>query len=116
LEACQAFATSKQVTLVLKGAPTKIFSPDQSVIIVARGDPGMATAGAGDVLTGVLAALLAQGLSPKEAAVLGVYFHARAGELAAAEKTSYCMIASDLIDKLPEVFQEVSSRKTRSVG
>jgi NAD(P)H-hydrate epimerase len=104
---CQAFVQEKKVTLVLKGAPTRIFHPNTPCLIVARGDPGMATAGSGDVLTGVLAALLAQGLSSREAAALGVYLHARSGEFAALEKTSYSVIASDLIDKLAEVFCEL---------
>lgn len=104
---CQEFAEKKQVTLVLKGAPTRIFHPASPCLVVPRGDPGMATAGSGDVLTGVLAALLAQGLSSREAAALGVYLHARSGELAALEKTSYSVIASDLIDKLAESFCEL---------
>jgi len=105
----QVFVEKKQVTLVLKGAPTRIFCPGKPCLIVPRGDPGMATAGAGDVLTGILAALLAQGLSAREAAALGVYMHARSGELAALEKTSYSVIASDLIDKLAEVFCELQN-------
>jgi len=84
-----------------------IFHPFTAPLIVPYGDPGMATAGTGDVLTGVLAALLAQGLSPKEAAALGVFLHAIAGEAAAFEKSSYAMIASDVIDFLPEAFNQL---------
>jgi len=104
---CQKFADQKQVTIVLKGAPTWIFHPKTLPLVVAHGDPGMATAGAGDVLAGVIAALLAQGLAAREAAALGVYLHALAGEMAALEKTSYSMIASDLIECLPGVFRRM---------
>lgn len=102
---CQKFAETKNVTLLLKGAPTFIFSRNKNPLIVARGDPGMATAGSGDVLTGLLASLLAQKLSCYEAAALGAYLHAVAGELAAEEKTSYGMIAGDLIHLLPKTFR-----------
>ncbi len=106
LERSQAFADEKKTVLVLKGAPTWIFFAKETPYIVAEGDPGMATAGSGDVLTGLLAALLAQGCMPKHAALLGVYLHALAGELAAKEKTSYCLIASDLIDFFAKAFHQ----------
>jgi hydroxyethylthiazole kinase-like uncharacterized protein yjeF len=105
LELCQAFAEEKKVTIVLKGAPNFIFSPHVSPFVIGRGDPGMATAGAGDVLTGVVAAMIAQGLDARRAALLAVYLHGVAGEAAAASLTSYCMTASDLIDFLPEAFK-----------
>ena len=65
----------------------------------------MATAGSGDVLSGILAALLAQGMPTKEAAMLGVFLHGRAGEKAAFEKTSYAMLASDILANLPFAFK-----------
>jgi ADP-dependent NAD(P)H-hydrate dehydratase / NAD(P)H-hydrate epimerase len=101
------FCARKGLYVVLKGAPTFIFGPKHKPMIVPRGDPGMATAGTGDVLTGVIAALLAQQVAPYEAAILGVTLHAIAGEIAAEKKTSYCMIASDLIEFLPAAFQEL---------
>lgn len=107
LDRCRQFCEEKKTVLVLKGAPTWIFLPHETPFIAAGGDPGMATAGSGDVLTGLLAALLAQGCSAKDAAVLGVYLHSLAGELAAQEKSSYGMIACDLIDFLPEAFKSV---------
>lgn len=105
----QSFVKKKQIVLILKGAPTVIFCPGHLPVVIARGDPGMATAGSGDVLTGIIAALLAQKISAKEAAILGVYIHALSGEKAAKAKTSYSMIASDLIEQLPEVFLDLES-------
>lgn len=105
LKQCQEYAKSKSVTLVLKGAPTFILEPDSPMIVNPTGDPGMATAGSGDVLTGLITALLAQGMMPKEAASLGVYLHGLAGEHAAEDMTSYCMCASDIIYRFPEAFK-----------
>lgn len=102
------FCNHNQAIIVLKGAPTFIFTPQAKPIIIPRGDPGMATAGAGDVLTGMIAALLAEGGSTRESAVLGVTLHAMAGEEAAKEKTSYCMTASDLIAFMPAAFRALS--------
>lgn len=96
-ENCQAFVDERGATLVLKGAPTTIFHPGCLPLIVTAGDSGMATAGSGDVLSGMLAALLAQGMSLREAAALGVYLHGKAGEIAAKNSTSYSLVASDLI-------------------
>lgn len=105
LNSLQKFANEKRVTLVLKGGPTFIFHPDEPIIVSPAGDPGMATAGSGDVLTGLLAALLAQGMPTNQAAALGVYIHGLAGEHAAQEMTSYCMTASDIIYYFPEGFR-----------
>ncbi len=106
---CQAYAEDKMITLVLKGAPTWIFSPKTPPLIVTAGDPGMATAGSGDVLTGMIAAMLAQGLEPVKAALLAVALHGLAGEYAAMNLTSYCMTASDLIEYLHDAFLHVLS-------
>lgn len=100
----QTYVDQHQVVLVLKGAPTFIFHPHQKPFVCDRGDPGMATAGSGDVLTGIIAAFLAQKMTPLEAAKAGVYIHALAGEKAASTKTSYSLIASDITQALPEVF------------
>jgi NAD(P)H-hydrate epimerase len=107
LRKCQAYTEQKQVTLVLKGAPTWIFSPHIPPFIITAGDPGMATAGSGDVLTGMIAALLAQGLEPIKAALLGTALHGIAGEHAAMNLSSYCMTASDLLDYLPNAFLQM---------
>jgi NAD(P)H-hydrate epimerase len=102
---CREYADKKQTTIVLKGGPTFIFHPKQAPLISLHGDPGMATAGTGDVLTGILAALLAQGLSPLNAAILATTLHGLSGELAAHDKTPYSLIAHDLIDSLPDAFK-----------
>ncbi len=109
-EMCQNFAEQNEVTIVLKGAPTWIFHPKILPLIIAKGDPGMATAGTGDVLTGMIAALLAQGLKGREGATLGAYLHGTCGEIVAAKQTSYDLIASDLIEALPEAFQKLLSQ------
>lgn len=101
---CQRYCEQKKTTLILKGGPTFIFHPGKDIAVCATGDPGMATAGSGDVLTGILAALLAQGMPTQHAAMMGCYLHGLAGEHAAATYTSYCMTASDIIDFLPEAF------------
>lgn len=105
LRQCRDFAANKRVTLVLKGGPSFIFHPDKLILVNPRGDPGMATAGSGDVLTGLIASLLAQGLEPYNAASLGVYIHAVAGECAAGGLTSYCMTATDIVSYFPDAFQ-----------
>lgn len=108
LTRCQAYTEEKKVTLLLKGASTFIFHPGTKPLIIPCTNPGMASAGTGDVLTGILAALLAQKCEIRTAAALGVYLHALAGKAALREKTAYCMIASDVIAHLSEAFQTLS--------
>ncbi len=105
LSQCQRYAEERKVSIVLKGAPTFILRPGKIPYVCAKGDPGMAAAGSGDVLAGMIGALLAQGLGMTHAALLGVYMHGLSGEFAAKEKTSYSVIASDLIAKVPEVYK-----------
>lgn len=95
--------------IILKGRYTMIACPDGSVIINSTGNPGMATAGSGDVLTGIITALKAQGLSSLAAAVSGVYLHGRAGDLAAQKTGQAGLIASDIIKYLPIAIEEVFS-------
>jgi NAD(P)H-hydrate epimerase len=104
LTACQAFVDEKKTCLLLKGAPNFLFSQGETPLILPFGNPGMATAGSGDVLSGILAAFLAQGLKPTSAALLASYLHGKSGDLAAHEKTWFCITASDLLDYLPRAF------------
>ena len=99
------FAATHGCVLVLKGHRTLITDGTESAIN-ATGNPGMATGGTGDVLTGVICALVAQGLSTWEAARLGVHLHGLAGDLAAAELGQHGLIASDVVRFLPAAFQQ----------
>jgi hydroxyethylthiazole kinase-like uncharacterized protein yjeF len=107
LRKCQAYAEDKNVTLVLKGAPTFIFHTNEPILVSVEGDPGMATAGSGDVLTGLITSFLAQGLKTRDAAALAVYMHGKAGARAAKQKSSFCLVASDIIHYFPEEFLEL---------
>ena len=100
------FARVRRVFVVLKGARTVIANPDGQVAICPTGNPGMATAGTGDVLTGMITGLLAQGLSPWDAACCGTYLHGLAGDLAAARMGTTGMIAGDLIDQIPHAITQ----------
>jgi NAD(P)H-hydrate epimerase len=95
------FAEKHKVTVVLKGHNTVVSDCKNNLYINKTGNPGMSTAGSGDVLTGMIAALLGQGLTAFESAKYGVYLHGLAGDLAAKEKTQICLIASDIIGKIP---------------
>lgn len=100
------FAAKYKVTLVLKGACTVVANPDGLVYVNTTGNPGMATGGTGDALTGMIGSLLAQGHASLQSACIGVYLHGRAGDLAAKEKGEAGMIAGDLIEKIPQALQE----------
>ena len=108
-QAAQAKRLAKEhgCIIVLKGHRTFI-SDGKQHIENETGNPGMATGGTGDVLTGVITALLCQGLSPFDAAVLGAHVHGLAGDLAAGDLGQVSLIASDLIRYLPRAFQTVS--------
>lgn len=103
-------ATSLNAIVVLKGAGTLVAAPGRPAAVNMTGNPGMATGGSGDVLTGIIAGLMAQGIPPYEAACAAVWLHGRAGDLAAAEKSQATLIAADLIEKLPEAFRDLSCR------
>ena len=106
--AAKEFAKEHGVYVVLKGHETVIASPLGEVHITNSGNSGMASGGMGDVLCGVIASLLGQGLSPFNAAALGVFAHGLAGDMAADEKGEFGMIASDVIEKLPYVLKELA--------
>ena len=98
------------IYIVLKGAHTCVSTPEGDCFFNSTGNPGMATAGSGDVLTGIITGLLAQGYSSKEAAILGVYLHGLAGDLAAKEIGQQSIIASDIIEHLGAAFRTISER------
>ena len=99
------FAKNYNVTLLLKGSPTIIACPNGNCYLNPTGNHGMATAGSGDVLTGIIGSLLAQGMTAEDAAVCGAFIHGTAGDMAADALTPRAMIAGDIIDSLPEAFE-----------
>lgn len=88
------------VVIVKKGHRTKVFAPDGQVYENTTGNPGMATAGSGDVLTGIILAFLAQGLSPFDAARTGVYVHGEAGDIAVQNQSQASLTAGDIVEAL----------------
>jgi NAD(P)H-hydrate epimerase len=96
------FSRDKKIYLILKGVPTVIATPKGEVFINSTGNPGMATAGVGDVLTGMISAFLAQGLTPQNASILGVYMHGLIGDIVAKKKGERSLIASDIINTIPK--------------
>lgn len=104
-----AYAQKQGVIVVLKGHPTHVCLPTDSVFRLAVGNNGMGTAGSGDVLTGIITGLLAQGHAPHEAALLGVWLHGTAGDYAAHELTEHCMLARDIIRHLPDAFRALNT-------
>jgi len=101
-------ASSFNVTVLLKGARSVVASPDGAVYINSTGNPGMASGGTGDVLTGAVAALLAQGLDPARAAAAAAFLHGLAGDLAAAQKGFMGLTAGDVLEFLPAAAREIS--------
>ena len=96
-----------QSYIIVKGAWTTIVTPEGEYFFNPTGNPGMATGGSGDVLTGILLALVAQGYSREEACKLGVYIHGLAGDIAAEEMTETGMISSDIINALPNAWKKI---------
>lgn len=107
LEAVREKARDYGVVIVLKGPPTFIGTPAGEVYLVPNANSGMAKGGSGDVLAGIITALLAQGMEPEEAALLGVHLHNRAGALALLELGAFSMLPSDMVNMLPKAFREL---------
>jgi NAD(P)H-hydrate epimerase len=103
-------SVSYKCIIVLKGANTSVTTPDGNVYFNSTGNPGMATAGSGDVLTGILLSLLAQGYTSENAAVLGVFLHGLAGDIAAEESGYESIIASDIINNLAKAFNKIKDK------
>ncbi|MDD2584553.1 MAG: NAD(P)H-hydrate dehydratase [Bacteroidales bacterium] len=101
---------NKKVIIVLKGADSSISTPDGELWVNSAGNPGMATAGSGDVLTGVILGLLTQGYDAKQAALAGVYLHSVAGDIAASNIGETSLIASDIVDYIGEAFLKVTKQ------
>ncbi len=103
-------AKEQRVVVVLKGHKTVVAAPSGRTYVNMTGNPGMATAGMGDLLTGMIAAFIAQGCDPFSAAEAAVYLHGLAGDIAARHVGQASLIASDLLEALPEAFKKVGSK------
>ena len=102
------FAHKYNIVLALKGHETIVAKPDGTFYINATGNVGMASGGTGDVLTGIITSFVGQGMDAFNAAAAGVYFHGLAGDIAAKEKGNLSLIATDLLNKLPEALKVLS--------
>ena len=118
LQQTRQFAQRYHVYVIIKGANSAIVTPEGEVIYNITGNPGMATAGSGDVLSGIILAFLAQDYSSLQASLLATYLHGLAGDLAATDLTQESLIATDLIDYLPRAFRHLheSSVKPKEVA
>jgi hydroxyethylthiazole kinase-like uncharacterized protein yjeF len=106
--AVRRMATTYGVHVVLKGAASVIGHPDGRVFVNPTGNPGMASGGTGDVLTGIVGAFLARGMDEAQALQAAVYLHGAAGDIAAARVGEESLIASDVIEALPEAFRDLT--------
>ncbi len=106
LEVAKAFSSKYNIHLLLKGKYSCLICPDGNLYFNSTGNPGMAKGGSGDVLTGILAGLLAQGYSAKQACLIGMYAHGLAGDFAAHKYSETAMIASDIIGCLSDAFHQ----------
>jgi NAD(P)H-hydrate epimerase len=116
LATARTFSAYHNVYLVLKGARTVIAAPDGRIAVNGSGNPGMASGGTGDVLTGVITALVSQGYEPFAACCLGVFIHGFAADLVAAEKGEIGLIATDIQEKLPYAFKKLVEKQTSLTG
>lgn len=113
LEKTRELSIKQNIYIVIKGAYSAITTPEGKCYFNPTGNPGMATAGSGDVLTGIILSLLAQEYTPFEACRLGVYIHGLAGDIAAEKYGEECMIASDIISCLPDAFKIIRNIKNQ---
>jgi NAD(P)H-hydrate epimerase len=101
-----------QSYIIVKGAWTTIVTPEGHCHLNPTGNPGMATGGSGDVLTGILLGLLSQGYTQEDACKLGVYIHGLAGDIAAEEHTEIGMTAHDIVTSLPAAWKKILKKDT----
>ena len=113
VDVARTFATTHRIHVILKGHRTVVATPDGKAYINLTGNPGMASGGTGDVLTGVVAAWFGQLLDPADAAQLAVYLHGLAGDLAAADEGEVAMVAGDVVDRLGDAVLELTSTRRR---
>lgn len=111
IERTRELAARQQIYILVKGAYSAIVTPEGNVFFNTTGNPGMATAGAGDVLTGLVLALLAQSYVPEAALRMGVYLHGLAGDIAVQDLCCESLIASDLVNYIPKAFRSLRDNK-----
>lgn len=110
LERTRELCAHQQIYIIIKGAFSAVVTPEGNVYFNPTGNPGMATAGSGDVLTGIILALLAQGYGSEHAARLGAYLHGLAGDIGADELCQESLLSSDIIDYLPKAFNTLRKK------
>lgn len=106
----KAFASENGLTVIVKGAPTVTVTPTGTMYVNTTGNPGMATGGSGDVLTGIVLALLAQGYDNEQAAPIAVYIHGLAGDIAARELSMTAMTSADIANRLPDAWLQTEKQ------
>ncbi len=107
IETALQFATEYGVLVVLKSSRTIIATPQGEIFVNLTGNSGMATAGSGDVLTGIITGFIAQGMAPREACILSVYIHGRAGDIMAGRKGEFGLLAGDIVSGLTHTIMEI---------
>lgn len=100
-------AVEREITIVLKGANTAVVKPTGEIYFNSTGNPGMATAGSGDVLTGIIASLIAQNYAPSDAATIGVFLHGMAGDIALEEESIESLLATDIIKNIGRAYKKL---------
>ena len=106
----KAFASENGLTVIVKGAPTVTVTPTGTMYVNTTGNPGMATGGSGDVLTGIVLALLAQGYDNEQAAPIAVYIHGLAGDIAARELSMTAMTSADIANRLQDAWLQTEKQ------
>ncbi len=114
VESARSFAVTHRVYVVLKGHRTIVATPEGRAFVNLTGNPGMATGGTGDVLTGMVAAWFGQLLDAEAACKAAVYLHGLAGDLAEADEGEVAMTAEDLVDRLGDAVLEATARRKRT--
>ncbi|WP_185871653.1 NAD(P)H-hydrate dehydratase [Blattabacterium cuenoti] len=107
LHLLKKMSTKHKIFIVLKGAHSVISTPNGNLYFNSTGNPGMATSGSGDVLTGIIVSLLSQGFSPKESCIMGVYLHGLAGDIASEKLSNESLIANDIIDHIGDAYLKI---------
>ncbi len=107
LELQRVFAMRYKVYVILKGAYTSVACPDGNVYFNSSGNPGMASGGSGDVLTGIILGLLASGYPARDACILGTWLHGKAGDIAAGKSGQEALLARDILSHIGKAFRKI---------